>query len=190
MNIVLCNGKGGVGKTTVCVLLASALAEAGRRVAVLDADPQGTARAWLREVEGSKVSEYERGGEYDAVFVDTAPRLESLPSALAACDVAVLISSPSPGDLWTTRASAEAVKANLPKRAELRLLFNAVVGGTILSRDLHGLADRIGVKALRSTISRRQCYQHAALLGWSALDAAAREEIFKAAIEIITIVGK
>ena len=49
MNILLCNGKGGTGKTTMAVLLAHALAEAGKRVAVLDLDPQGTARAWLRE---------------------------------------------------------------------------------------------------------------------------------------------
>jgi len=57
---------------------------------------------------------------------------------------------------------------------------------TVLARDLPAIAERIGVQALKSTISRRQCYQHAALLGWQALDGDAREEIRRAALEIIT----
>ncbi|MFC1452499.1 ParA family protein [Verrucomicrobiota bacterium] len=61
MNILLCNGKGGTGKTTMAVLLAHALAEAGRRVAVLDLDPQATARNWLREMHGSKVAKHDPG---------------------------------------------------------------------------------------------------------------------------------
>jgi hypothetical protein len=57
---------------------------------------------------------------------------------------------------------------------------------TVLARDLPALAERIGVQALTSTISRRQCYQHAALLGWQALDPAARDELFAVALEIVT----
>lgn len=186
MNILLCNGKGGTGKTTAAVLLAHALAEAGKRVAVLDLDPQATATAWLRECDSRKVAEYEPGSEYDAVFIDTAPRLDALPPALARCSVAVLVCSPSPADLWTTRDTAAAVRPYLPAQARLRILFNGVQASTVLARDLPDLADRIGVKALRSTISRRQCYQHAALLGWKALDVAAREELFKAALELVT----
>jgi chromosome partitioning protein len=183
--ITLANGKGGSGKTTLAVLLAHALAESGKHVAVLDLDPQGTATNWLRE-SGSKVAMYDSHETYDAVFIDTPPRLEALPRALAACSVAVLVCSPSPADLWTTRDTAAAIRPNLPKGARLRLLFNGVQHGTVLSRDLPALADRIGVKALESMISRRQCYQHAALLGWQALDGDAREEIRRAALEIIT----
>jgi len=186
MNITLCNGKGGTGKTTLSILLAHALAEAGRRTAVLDLDPQATARNWLRACEGSKVAEYEHGSEYDAVFIDTPPRLDALPAALASCSVAVIVCSPSPADLWTTRDTAAAIRPHLPKGARLRLLFNGVQANTVLSRELPALAERIGIKALTATISRRQCYQHAALMGWRALDAAAREEMFQAALEIIT----
>jgi CO dehydrogenase maturation factor len=40
-------GKGGVGKTTVCALLARAFADAGRRVIAVDADPNATLASCL-----------------------------------------------------------------------------------------------------------------------------------------------
>ena len=45
--IAVINRKGGCGKTTTAVGLAAALGEAGRRVLLVDLDPQGSASAWL-----------------------------------------------------------------------------------------------------------------------------------------------
>lgn len=45
--IAIVNSKGGVGKTTSVVCLAGALVERGKRVLVLDLDPQATMSDWL-----------------------------------------------------------------------------------------------------------------------------------------------
>lgn len=49
--VTLCNLKGGTGKTTSAIYLATALANRGKQVHVLDGDPQGSATEWAQQAE-------------------------------------------------------------------------------------------------------------------------------------------
>jgi chromosome partitioning protein len=190
MIITLCNGKGGSGKTTLSVLLGSALVEAGHQVALLDTDPQHTATRWIEEMKGSSDSNNleiaTAGKDYGALFIDTAPRLETseVRDSIRRADVIVLVTSPSPADLFTSRDTAQLIH-NEGARDRAFVLFNQVQPGTILARDLDDLAERIGLPAFKNTLRRRQAYQHAVLLGWKSLGNEAREELFKVALEIV-----
>ncbi len=184
MIITLCNGKGGSGKTTLSVLLAAALVEAGHEVALLDTDPQHTATRWIEEIGGLQLAQI--GKEYGALFIDTAPRLETaeVRDAIRRADVVVLVTSPSPADLFTSRDTATLIHREGAKD-RAHVLFNQVQPGTILARDLDDMAERIGLPAFKNILRRRQAYQHAVLMGWKSLGNEAREELFKVALEIV-----
>ena len=158
MTITFCNGKGGSGKTTLAVLLASALAEAGHAAAVQDTDPQKTATRWIQEVGFPELAT--NGHEYNPLFVDTPPRLESrqLADSIRRADLVLLVSSPSPADLFTSRDTVDVInREGAGKRAAV--LFNQVQTGTVLSRELDGMAERIGLRALKNSVRRRQAYR-------------------------------
>src|SRR3954453_10391027 len=68
--IAIINQKGGVGKTTTAVNLGAALARAGRRVCILDLDPQAHASTHLGlQPDGEMPSMYD-------VLVDSKPLAE------------------------------------------------------------------------------------------------------------------
>jgi len=182
--ITFCNGKGGAGKTSVTILLASALSEAGHDVAVLDTDPQGTATRWLTATDQRQLLA-NGNKQHDALLIDTPPRLDSqeVISSVRRADLVVLVTSPSPADLFTSRDTVELLNRE-GARKRSRLLFNQVQPGTILSRETEEMADRIGLPALKNKLQRRQAYQHAVLTGWRGMPWDAREEVLKTALEI------
>ena len=105
--------------------------------------------------------------------------------SLAQADKVMLVTSPSPADLWTSQDTVGTIRAHY-RKDKAALVFNQVQRQTVLARELEPLAAKIGLPALNHQIGRRQCYQHALVLGWKALDAPAREEILQVALEIIT----
>jgi chromosome partitioning protein len=82
--ITLSNNKGGSGKTTTTVSLASALGERGLRVLVVDLDPQGSATTWLGGWESpSGLVEFSAGGirVSELVKSSTAPGVDLVPTS-------------------------------------------------------------------------------------------------------------
>jgi chromosome partitioning protein len=85
--IAFMNQKGGVGKTTTVANLAAALAERGRRVLVVDMDPQANLSAHLDfDLEDGRPSVYEvltgRTGAGDAVVETETENMLLLPSSI------------------------------------------------------------------------------------------------------------
>jgi CO dehydrogenase maturation factor len=88
-------GKGGVGKTTVCALLAKAFAEAGHRVLAIDADPNATLASCLGFPNADSIPalnemadliEERTGGKPGTPggFFKLNPRVDDIPERLAA----------------------------------------------------------------------------------------------------------
>ena len=82
--IAICNQKGGTGKTTTTVNLSAALAELGKRVLIIDADPQGNSTSGVGVNKNElKNSVYElilnRASPQEVILHNVYPNLDIIP---------------------------------------------------------------------------------------------------------------
>jgi chromosome partitioning protein len=85
--VAVCNQKGGVGKTTTTINLGAALAEQGRRVLLVDFDPQGALSVGLGQGDPRQLEMtvhnllLERGVEWEDILLETTVEgMDLLPS--------------------------------------------------------------------------------------------------------------
>jgi chromosome partitioning protein len=184
MTITVLAKKGGVGKSTVSVLLHEAFKRAGKRVAIQDWDAQGTSNKALDQIGGQKAG----GDGYDILIYDTPPNLEhpATAAAVRSADIALVITSPSPADVWEAEEAVQFIRAKGGQAVPM-VLFNKVRKRTILGRLVDEAAKQISIPPVPVHLSARECYQHAIGRGWAALDANAREEVLQLAVFLMSL---
>lgn len=185
MNITLLAKKGGVGKSTVSLLLYEAFRHAGRTVMVHDWDAQGTSTKALELIDGHPPEGMRRA---DIVIYDTPPNLDHTATATAvrSADIALVVATPAPADIWEAEDAVRFIRTRNGKAA-LRVVFNKVRKATILGRLVDESAKQISAPSLPVMLSSRECYQHALAQGWKALDGAAREEVLQFAVALLSL---
>jgi chromosome partitioning protein len=176
--ITFAQQKGGAGKTTVLAHLAAAWAAAGRKVAIIDLDPQRSLTRWaaLRadpEIGLVESKDYRAGGDikaakktHDFVLVDCPGAASTLlESAIRESDLVIAPCQPSVMDVWALE-SVLATAARLKR--PVRILLNRMPPrlGT-LEDVLSALGDARSL-LLATQIGNRNGFSKAMLTGQTA----------------------
>jgi chromosome partitioning protein len=205
--IALVGNKGGAGKTTLCINLASALAERDATV-VLDADPQQSSHNWHAIANGGSAfpviaatedvadaaADHAAAARY--VLIDCPPSVHSRQTsdALSHADLALIPVQPSPLDLWASaqiEAEVGRARESNPDLGAL-LVINQLEPRTRLSQVMRDALAELSLPAAQSAISRRMVYKKSVIQGKSVLDvgsqgAAAAEEIRQLVDEMVEL---
>jgi chromosome partitioning protein len=174
--LTLTSRKGGCGKTVLAMLLSGALAEQGVDVALLDADPNGSAHRWVADIHvGAPIRAYaeadaERLAEllpglaerHAVVLVDTAGfGNQAATVAAAAADLVLVPVAPGEADVieaQRTVAYVGALARSTRRDIPVRVVANRIRRQTTLSRHVQAELDRLGMPRLQTTISEAVAY--------------------------------
>jgi chromosome partitioning protein len=184
MVISLINQKGGVGKTTTAINIASALAAKKLNVLMVDADPQGSVLQWQstganREFDVVQLPAPELRGQigkhrqaFDHVVIDSPPALSHVSREIAASsDLAIIPIAPSSLDIWSSRETIRLVSdvGRSHPGLSARLLVYRKVPGTRLAAEARDALNSYGLDVFKTEISQRIAYVEAIVSGVSVL---------------------
>lgn len=207
MIVALLNQKGGVGKTTLALHLAGQWAREGRRVTLVDADPQGSALDWsqqrgreglerlfgvvglARDTLHREAPELAR--DADHVVIDGPPRVAGLMrSSLLAADLVLIPAQPSPFDGWASAEMLALLGEARVYRPQLaaRFVLNRCAARTVIARETAETLAEHDPPLLAQTIGQRVAFADAAQSGRLAFevdaDSLAAREIVAFAAEV------
>lgn len=195
--IALLNEKGGTGKSTVATNLATALHRQGKRVVLIDADPQGTARDWRaaspENADLPPVVAIDRPQllatslaslSADFVVIDSPAKAEQMAAAIVrVAHAALVVLQPSGADVWASAAAVRLIQARRDAGVQIDAAFlvNRASGNTKLSKSIKdGAWNEYGIEQLTATIGNRIAFAQALTDGVSVFDlgdTAAQNEI-------------